>query len=426
MKKCKKAIIEPLQIIINQALTTGIFPDKLKIAKVQPIYKNEEQTLIKNYRPISLLPSISKVFEKIIFNQLYSFLQKQNIIYKSQYGFRREHSTEFATLELIDRVNTEMDNNEIPFNIYLDLSKAFDTLDHNILLDKLHYYDVRNTPLDLSKNYLTNRKQYVEIDSVKSKMGEIQTGVPQLGSILGPMLFIIYINDIKTSTELFNVITYADDTTLMSTLGSFNSNQNQNSLEQNINEELNKISGWLKVNKLSLNAKKSKFMIFKRVNKTVEPLSFKIENTNIERVTNFNFLGLTISDNLEWKTHVQKIANKCNNWNINKIKTHITSISLMLYNSLLLPQLNYCILAWGHNCKRLIKLQKKALRIISISKYIAHTDPLFKKYRILKLPHILQLQELKFYHKYINKKLPSYLQSIPLKQNKSFHGPVAT
>ena len=277
-----------MQIIINQALTTGIFPDKLKIAKVQQIYKNEDQTLIKNYRPISLLPSISKVFEKIIFNQLYSFLQKQNIIYKSQYCFRTEHSTEFAPLELIDRVNTEMDNNEIPFNIYLDLSKAFDTLDHNILLDKLHYYGVRNTSLDLFKNYLTNRKQYVEIDSVKSKMDEIQTGVPQ-GSILGPLLFIVYINDIKTSTELFNVITYADDTTLMSTLGSFNSNQNKNSLEQNINEKLNKISGWLKVNKLSLNTKKSKFMIFKRVNKTVEPLSLKIENTNIERVTNVNF-----------------------------------------------------------------------------------------------------------------------------------------
>ena len=164
-------------------------------------------------------------------------------------------------------------------------------------------------------------------------MGEIQTGVPQ-GSILGPLLFIIYINDIKTSTELFNVITYADDTTLMSTLGSFNSNQNQNSLEQNINEELNKISGWLKVNKLSLNAKKSKFIIFKRVNKTVEPLSLKIENTNIERVTNFNFLGLTISDNLEWKTHVQNIANKCSRTTgiLNKLK-HIlpASISLMLY-----------------------------------------------------------------------------------------------
>ena len=109
LKQCEQAIVKPLQIIINQALTTGIFPDKLKIAKVQPIYKNEDQTLIKNNRPISLLPAISKVFEKIIFNQLYSFLQKHNIIFKSQYGFRREHSTEFATLELIDRVNTDMD-----------------------------------------------------------------------------------------------------------------------------------------------------------------------------------------------------------------------------------------------------------------------------------------------------------------------------
>ena len=159
-----------------------------------------------------------------------------------------------------------MDNNEIPLYIYLDLSKAFDTLDHNILLDKLHYYGIGNTPLDIFKNYLTNRKQYVEIDTVKSKMGEIQTGVPQ-GSILGPLLFIIYINDIKTSSELFHVITYADDTTLISTLGSFNSNQQQNSVEQNINEELHKRSGWLKVNKLSLNANKSKFIIFKQVRK---------------------------------------------------------------------------------------------------------------------------------------------------------------
>ena len=145
-------------------------------------------------------------------------------------------------------------------------------------------------------------------------------------------------------------------------------------------------------------------------------------STNIERV--IYFLFFRVGDNLEWKNHVQKIANKCSKTTgiLNKLK-HIlpASISLMLYNSLLLPQLNYCILAWGHNCKRLIKLQKKALRIISISKYNAHTDPLFKKYRILKLPHILQLQELKCYHKYINDKLPAYLQSIPLKQNKSLH-----
>ena len=157
------------------------------------------------------------------------------------------------------------------------------------------------------------------------------------------------------------------------------------------------LAGWLKVNRLSLNANKSKFMIFKQLNKKTETLSLKIENTNIERVTDFNCLGLTISDNLEWKNHGQKIANKCSRTIgiLNKLK-HIlpASISLMLYNSLLLPQLNYCILAWGHNCKRLIKLQKKALRVISIRKYNAHTDPLFKKNRILKLRHLLQLQEL--------------------------------
>ena len=162
----------------------------------------------------------------------HEFLQKQNIIYKSQYGFRREHSTEFATLELIYRVNTEMDNNEIPLNIYLDLSKAFDTLDRNTILDKLHYYGIRNTPLDIFKKYLTNRKQYVEIDSVKSTMGEIQTGVPQ-GSILGHC-YLLNILMILKHLLSYLMLLHTDNTTLMSSLGSFNSNQNQNSFKQKI------------------------------------------------------------------------------------------------------------------------------------------------------------------------------------------------
>ena len=167
-----------LTLLVNQVLNTGIFPDKIKIAKVIPILKKGNQTIFNNYRPISLLPAISKVIEKIIFNQLSTYLEESQILDGSQYGFRRNRSTEYAALEVIDRIITKMDNNKIPINIYLDLSKAFDTIDHSILIDKLQFYGIKGTNLNLFHSYLTNRKQYTEIDDLKSSILPIQTGVP--------------------------------------------------------------------------------------------------------------------------------------------------------------------------------------------------------------------------------------------------------
>jgi hypothetical protein len=217
IKKTKTLLIEPLTIIINQMITNGIFPDKLKISKVIPIHKKDDKQLFTNYRPISLLPSISKIFEKVIFNQTYKYFQDQKLFYNAQYGFRTEHSSEYAALELIDRVITEMDNDKIPFSIFLDLSKAFATLDHTILLEKLRYYGVDGAAHRLFENYLKDRKQYVDIDGTSSEMKPIIAGVPQ-GSILGPLLFIIYINDITFASNFFYFIIYADDTTLETTI----------------------------------------------------------------------------------------------------------------------------------------------------------------------------------------------------------------
>ncbi len=154
-----------------------------------------------------MLPAISKTFEKVVFTQTYNVFLKEKLSYHSQYGFRNEHLTEFAAMEIVDRIMTEMDKNETPINIYLDLSKAFDTLDHQILLNKLEYYGVRGTSLNLFQNYLTNRKQYVDYDNVKSSVIEITTGVPQ-GSIIGPLLFIIYINDMSKVSNIFAFIIY--------------------------------------------------------------------------------------------------------------------------------------------------------------------------------------------------------------------------
>ena len=423
LKSLKPALTQPLRLITNQILTTGIFPDKLKIAKVVPIYKKGENTQLCNYRPISLLPAISKVIEKIMYSQLDNFFKTQRHLYDNQYGFRTEHSTEFAALELADRVITSMDHNETPINIYLDLSKAFDTLDHEILLAKLQYYGIHGTPLELLKSYLTNRKQYVEIEDTKSKMLDISTGVPQ-GSILGPLLFIIYVNDFALSSEKFKFVMYADDTTLTSTLETFSTNELNGNPASSINIELNKISEWLKLNRLTLNVQKTKYMLFKTSKKKVQTLLLQMDNKIIDKVLDFNFLGIHFNEQLNWKSHIDKLSVKCCRilGILNRLKRILPlNIQIILYNSLMLPHLNYGITLWGFKCERILKLQKKAARILSASKYNAHTEPLFKNLKLLKIEHILKLHELKLYYKFIHIRLPVYLQNLKLDQNSSIH-----
>ncbi len=238
-------------------------------------------------------------------------------------------------------------------------------------------------------------------------MRDISTGVPQ-GSILGPLLFIIYINDLNTVSALFKFIIYADDTSLSGFLSSFGSNIR---LSNNINHELQQISDWLKINKLSLNIGKTKFMVFHKANKKLPEIKLFLDGIELERVQNFNFLGVIINENLSWKPHTDKIAN-CISKTIgilNALKHFIPEgPKLILYNSLVLSHLTYGILAWGYENGRLAKLQKKSIRIITLSSYNAHTEPLFKKLKLLKLEDLLKLNELKFFYKYTNQMLPEY------------------
>ena len=248
IKVIKYELAKPLTLITNQVLSSGIFPDKLKIAKVIPIFKKGDDTDVNNYRPISLLPAISKITEKVIYNQTYNYFDQNKILYAHQYGFRKQHSTELAELELVDRTIYTLDKDETPINIFLDLSKAFDTLNHTILLNKLHHYGIRDGSLTLFKSYLQNRKQYVVINNAKSETLDITTGVPQ-GSILGPLLFIIYINDLPNASNIFQSIMYADDTNLSASLQSIKSTNPNETVDTLINKELSKISEWLGLNK---------------------------------------------------------------------------------------------------------------------------------------------------------------------------------
>ena len=417
LKMISPSICPILTVIINQSLTTGIFPEKLKIAKVIPLYKKGNEHLFDNYRPISLLPCVSKVIEKVVFKQIYAYFVDHKLIYDSQYGFRQLHSTELASLELIDRITQNLDNRKLSISIFLDLSKDFDTLDHDILLQKLHYYGITGTANSWFQSYLCNRQQFVLYENTKSTMMPISTGVPQ-GSILGPLLFLIYMNDIHEASKKFSAILYADDTSLVEPLCTFDisaksSKFNKTKLSENINNELQAIYDWLCVNKLSLNIPKTKFMLFhhkqSNINSFIPDLS--INGNTIDRVSHFNFLGFVIDENLSYDQHIQGISNKISRslGILNKLKRFLPQyVLLMLYNSLILPQLQYAILCWGFKSSRLFKLQKRAVRIITCSNYNDHTEPLFKQLNLLKLAHLYDVSKLKFYHKLKYDKLPVY------------------
>ena len=278
-------------------------------------------------------------------------------MFNSQYGFRRHHSTELAALKFVDKIRSEIDQKKIPFSVFLDLSKAFDTLDHDILLYKLNYYGIKDTALLWFKSYLTKRTQYVEYDGVASSVREIKTGVPQ-GSILGPLLFIIYMKDIYTVSNKLDFILYADDTTLSSPLCSFTHGENGdvNYISRMINAELTKISDWLVVNKLSLNASKTKFMVFHNYQRTLaenDIPQLMINNTIIEKVNEFNFLGLTINEFLNWRSHSAKITNKISRTLgvMNRLKRYLPfSAMKLMYDSFVLSHLQFGISCWGFEC----------------------------------------------------------------------------
>ena len=412
IKLGKNHLTQPLTHLANLCISSGTFPDILKKSVVKPIYKSGDKHQVVNYRPISILPVISKILEKIIHERLYKFFCDNEIISNNQFGFRPKHSTEQAVTTYVDNITKNLENGLSTLTVFLDLSRAFDTVNFEILLRKLHSYGIRGVANDLIKSYLSNRSQCVLVNGSSSTYLPITSGVPQ-GSILGPLLFLIYINDLDRVTDKLHCILYADDTTVTI------SGRNPLLLTELLNDELAKLNTWFIANRLSLNVSKTKYQFYSNVDKLPANDLIKISESKVERVSTFKFLGVVIDEALKFDAHYDKVSNNVSKstFLLNKVKYILTTTQLLhLYNAFLLPHLLYCCTIWGLNyatrCNKLLLMQKKAVRIMFNLPFLGHTSPHFKEHSILKFNELVKYKTLVIMYKFLTCKLSVHVQSM--------------
>ena len=384
--EAKDFVSDPLAFILNLSFSTGIFPNKLKIARVVPIFKKGDKSNPGNYRPISILPVISKLFEKLINKRLVDFLEKYEILYKHQYGFRHGYSTKLSLINLINQITNNTDEGRLTIGVFIDFAKAFDTINHSILLKKLEYYGIRGLALQWFMNYLKDRQQFVCYNDCISSNKLISCGVPQ-GSVLGPTLFLIYINDLPNSTSYFNFRLFADDSNLFHT---FNRNERNINLAD-VSKSLQDVISWCNSNKLTININKTKFMIFKSRRRKVEIFGqLSINESVLESVNSISFLGICIDENLTWKKHINNVCTVLSKkiGILYRIRHFVSKqILLMLYNAFILPHITYGLEVWGGTNKTFLNpiliLQKRMSRVITFQSFRHHSAPLFYELKLL-------------------------------------------
>ena len=415
MKNIKESIKTPLTHICNKSFSSGLFPSELKIANVIPIFKSGDEMVFSNYRPVSVLPVFSKLLERLMYNRLICFINENKLLYDYQFDFQKGKSTYMAMVMLVEKISEALDRGECVIGVFLDFSKAFDTVDHKIVLQKLEIYGVNGASLKWFESYLSERTQYVTYNSVKSARERVNCGVPP-GSILGPLLFLLYINDLSSVSEYCYSVLFADDTNV------FISGENVNVLCSRLNDELEGIREWLCCNKLSLNVSKTHYMSFTPRNKIVPDIDVKIHGVSVERVYATKFLGVIIDSKLTWKPHIEYICKKLSKCvgTIAKVRRKLHRLSLItLYYSFAYPYFIYCNHVWGNNYASTLEkikiIQKRPIRTISCSPYRAHTAPLFYANRLLTISDINTYTIGAFMYRFLNGNLPDIFEGFFVK-----------
>ena len=337
-------IAKPLTHIMNCSISTATIPPEWKTAIVTPIFKSGTRSDCSNYRPISVLPVVSKILERAVHRQVYNHLLDHNLLTDTQSGFRPQHSTLTAAIDVTDDILSNMDNGKLTGAVFLDLKKAFDTVDHQVLLSKLAKLGILNTELTWFTNYLSNRYQCTVVNNAHSEYKCIPVGVPQ-GSILGPLLFICFINDLPNVISESKIILYADDTAIM-----YNA-PTVSEVNEVLNKEVASVSMWMAKNKLTVNASKTKVMLFGSQRKTKNAtLNVHLKNIKLEQVPVFKYLGLWFDPHLKWDTHINKVASKISQKTgvLRRIRQYIDQSTMcMLYNAIVLPHIDYCCPIWS-------------------------------------------------------------------------------
>ena len=355
---------------------------------------------------------LSKNFEKLIYLRIYSFLTKNNLISNKQFGFRSNYSTNHALVSITERIKSLLDDTQFVCGIFIDLEKAFDTVNHDILCDKLNYYGLRGNVNKLIQSYLTNRKQFVSINGQDSEIRDINCGVPQ-GSSLGPLLFLIYINDFRFCLSQTETGHFADDTYILF------GNKKLKTIETVMNTELKRVSTWLCLNRLSLNEGKTELIFFhSKRNVPQSEISIKLNGKKLVPVDSVKYLGMYIDKHLSWDTHILHLSHKLSRANgiLSKLRYNAPrNVCLNVYYALFYSHLNYSCNIWGittaENLDEIVKLQKKCVRILTFSDFDSHANPLFIELKILKVHDVIKLQQLKLTYEYNNNLIPQDLRT---------------
>ena len=342
-KKLSNILVPQLMRLISHSFMKGIFPDSLKLARITPIHKSGDYESPNNFRPISSLPFISKIYEKFIARRLLKFFSKYNIINPKQYGFQSGISTSDALINLTEEIYRALDDKKHYLAAMIDIKKAFDCVDHSILLTKLESSGIRGQPLRWLKSYLQNRRCYIHINGINSNTNVFNIGVPQ-GSILGPILFLIHINHLPTFSTALNSQMFADDT-IVSFSGS-----DLTHVTTTVTNELAKLSNWMCDNKLTINPSKTEILLVSNRMNHQDNFTLRFLDEDVSCSSSSKYLGVYIDNNLSFRDHIQHVTKKIamHTGILYRIKQYLPlKARLNYYYGYVYPYLNYNIAVWG-------------------------------------------------------------------------------